>query len=62
MMLQWLLCYDLHKLILELISLIVKSSVIQKSKNFCKIEFDNKENLLSLNLGNIGFAAKRRDI
>ena len=49
---------DLKKLLHELLSLIGKVDVIEKSKNICDIDLDNKENILPLKTVNIGFAAE----
>ena len=42
----------------QLLSLIVKANVIEKSKNICGIDLDNNENILPLKTVNTGFAAE----
>ena len=49
---------DLKKLVVELLSLIVKTEIIEKSKNICNIDLENKENILPIKNINIGFAAE----
>ena len=49
---------DFKKLLHQLFSLIVKANVMEKSKNICSIDLDNKENILPLKTVNTGFAAE----
>ena len=49
---------DLKKLLHELLSLIAEADVVEKSKNICDIDLDNKENILLLKTANGGFVAE----